>query len=76
MSRWRQQASNRGLPAPDAEPLNGISLVWRSHYAAALLEPTEATALANQGFDLVQFGSDETTWDSAFTQLARFLELT
>lgn len=74
LSRWREQASKRGLPVADAQGLDGVPLVWRSHYAAATLEPAQTSALADRGFEIIHFGSDETAWDDAFTQLAKLLE--
>jgi Lhr-like helicase len=80
VSRWTAMARGRELPDADAEPLKvgeaRVSLAWRSHYVAAMLEELPAavvSALQDKGFELVLFGPDETTWDDSWSRLAKAL---
>ncbi|MCB9507620.1 MAG: DEAD/DEAH box helicase [Myxococcales bacterium] len=76
---WVMEASRRGLPSHDAEPLRvgsaSIALVWRRHYVAALLDELEADGLAlldDRGFEVIRFG-DRSAWSEAFDRLAAVL---
>ncbi len=79
IGRWIELACARGLPAPDPEPLAAgglrMPLVWRAHYALALLEDpgTARQELEDKGFDVVVFGPAETAWDEGFKRLAKLL---
>jgi hypothetical protein len=73
LGRWRIQAAARKLAPPDAEALNGLPLAWREHYVAATLEPTDTAALADKGFEVITFGTDETGWNDAFVRLTKAL---
>ena len=78
--RWIELARARELPAADAEPIAfgdaQVPLVWRAHYVVAILDDS-LTSLTNQledkGFEVIAFGSDETTWAESFTRLAKAL---
>ena len=43
--RWRAEASRRGIPEPDPEPLlagdRSVRFVWRRHYVAAVIDEAE-----------------------------------
>jgi superfamily II DNA/RNA helicase len=78
-SRWLAEASQRGIPAPDSDPLvvgsRSLRLVWRRHYVAAVVEEADHTglqALENLGFHVIQF-RDPATWNEAFARLATAL---
>ncbi len=76
LARWVEQARAAGLPHQDVEPyVDGtttIPLIWRTHYAAAVLEslpPSVTTKLEDKGFELQVFASDESTWPDLFVKL-------
>ncbi len=80
LARWLDRARALDLPRHDAEPLveRGIRipLVWRAHYAAALLDgsPTEvATSLEDKGLAVFTFGASDDTWGTTFERLAAAL---
>ncbi len=70
--RWRAALADRGLRAPDAEPLDGGWVGWRNDWVAASLTGQGGDALADQGFTLVSFG-DAAAWPAAFDRLATLL---
>ena len=79
--RWFAEASRRGIPAPDAEPLLAgacsVPRVWRRHYVAAIVDEAERSALQaleDLGFEVVQF-EDPAGWRVAFVRLATALGL-
>src|SRR5690606_20392071 len=78
-SKWLAMAASYGIPSPDREPLTlgdaSIPLVWREHYAAALLDRDKQLArqLGDAGFEVVIFQGDEATWPAAFSRLAAAL---
>jgi len=62
LGRWLAVASERSLPAPDGEPLvegkTKFPLVWRQHYAVAVIgKPNKAATerLINAGFEVIVF---------------------
>lgn len=78
-SRWRTVASTRALPGWDAQPLNvgdvALPFCWRSFYVVAAVPAAPAEVrrtLADQGFEVVEFG-DDSRWDEAFDRLAAAL---
>jgi hypothetical protein len=78
--RWLAAVRERKLPLPDAEPLSvegkPIPLVWRAHYAVAVLGEVPAAVgaqLEGKGFDIVTFVDEESTWAEPFDRLARAL---
>ena len=78
-ARWRAEASRRGLPAPDEEPLSvgewAVVRVWRKHYVAAIIDDADLPAtkpMENLGFEVIWF-DDPTDWRDAFGQLAAAL---
>jgi superfamily II DNA/RNA helicase len=80
LARWFELARVRELPRPDTEPLAAGSahfpLAWRAHYVAAVLDEALASIagqLEDKGFEVIVFGSDETTWADSFTRLAKSL---
>jgi hypothetical protein len=80
VAKWMGEATARGLPAPDVEPLQvgnaRLSLIWRSHYLAASIEspgPKLLEALAERGIEIVAFGTDERGWDAGWARLATAL---
>jgi hypothetical protein len=80
LGRWMEQSRGSGLPTPDLEPLavndTRLPLVWRAHYAVALLGRADADSLAllaSRGFEVVVFESSESTWPKAFARLAAAL---
>jgi hypothetical protein len=73
--RWLSEASRRGIPAPDSEPLvagdRSVRWVWRKHYVAVVIDSAErhaSRALEDLGFDVIQF-EDPVGWNAAFTRL-------
>ena len=79
LGRWSAEASRRGLPAPDSEPLTAgdgsVRCVWRGHYVAALVDEAEnpaLQALEDLGFEVVQF-EEPAGWNAAFARLASAL---
>jgi hypothetical protein len=52
-----------------------VTLVWRSHYVAALFEQDNALAskLDNKGFAVVVLGKSEAQWTESTAALARLL---
>lgn len=77
--KWLVEAAGHGIPVPDDGPLvmGGVQvqLVWREHYAAALLKsmPDVERQLADAGFEVVTFGDAEADWPHAFSRLASAL---
>ena len=76
---WRAEASRRGIPPPDAEPLvaaeRSVSRVWRMHYVAALIDEADRPALQpleDLGFEVIRF-EDPAGWRAAFARLASAL---
>jgi hypothetical protein len=76
---WRAALASRGLPLPDAEPLDpgapSTTPGWRDHFVAATLAGVpESTRqrLADLGFALVSF-EDQADWPAAFDRLAPLL---
>ncbi len=77
--RWLAEASRRGIPAPDPEPLaagdHSVRRVWRKHYVAAVIDEADRPALqalSDLGFDVIQF-EDPAGWNAAFARLAAAL---
>jgi hypothetical protein len=77
--RWLAEASRRGIPAPDPEPLvaadRSVRAVWRKHYVAAVIDEADRPALQAMeelGFDVIQF-EDPAAWNAAFARLASAL---
>jgi len=77
--RWLVEASRRGIPAPDLEPLvaadRSVRAVWRKHYVAAVIDEADRPALQAMeqlGFDVIQF-EDPAAWNAAFARLASAL---
>lgn len=81
LARFRELARARGLPSPDAEPLNvgevQVPLVWRGHYVAVLLLDgalAEVTSqLEDKGFEVIAFDGDESAWAASLERLTRAL---
>lgn len=80
VASWLVRLRAMELPAPDNEPFvvggRQVPLVWRSHYAVALLETPDAelvTQLGDKGFEIVSFGSDMQDWDEPFARLVKLL---
>jgi hypothetical protein len=78
--RWLELARGLKLPATDATPLvvgtAQVPTVWRSHYVAAILDDSTAPPtgeLEAKGFEVIVFGSDESSWPDAFARLAKAL---
>lgn len=76
---WLAEATRRGLPRPDAEPLvlagGFVPLIWRKHYIAAVLAKSTSTVnseLEDLGFEVIHF-DDDATWDVAFRRLVAVL---
>jgi hypothetical protein len=81
LGRWLAAGAERGLPAPDRDPLTVVGvqlpLVWRQHYVAAVLgeiSPQAATALEDRGFVVTMFSDDnDHSWGDGFARLAAAL---
>ena len=78
-SRWREEATRRGIPAPDPKPLiageRSVRCIWRKHYVAAIIEEADRPAvqpMEDLGFEVVQF-EDLEDWRPAFARLASAL---
>jgi hypothetical protein len=76
---WLAEASRRGIPAPDPQPLAAagcsVRRVWRKHYVAAVIDEAErpaVQALSDLGFDVILF-EDPVGWNAAFARLASVL---
>jgi hypothetical protein len=76
---WASDASRRGLPPADAEPLvigpTMVRFIWRRHYVAVFHdEPSAEVAahLEDLGFEVIRFG-DRSTWHAAFERLGEVL---
>lgn len=76
----RELIRTRELPRPDSEPLvaagSPVSLVWRTHYVAASLDPLPddaVRALDDRGFVVVVLGRDQTAWNDSLSRLAAAL---
>ena len=79
--QWREEATRRGIPAPDPKPLvageRSVRCVWRRHYVAALIDEADRPALQpmeDLGFEVIQF-EDPAGWRAAFARLASALGL-
>ena len=79
--RWRAEASRRGIPEPDPEPLvagsRSVPFVWRRHYVAAIIDEADRPAvqpMEDLGFEVVPF-DDPARWREAFARLASALGL-
>jgi hypothetical protein len=76
---WLSVVRAAGLPGPDLEPLSvdgrAVSLVWRAHYVAALLEPDPpfSTKLEDKGFAVVVLGADSDARAESIAALAKLL---
>ena len=78
-TRWRAEASRRGIPVPDPKPLvageRSVPCVWRKHYVAAVIDRADHPALQpmeDLGFEVIQF-EDPAGWSAAFARLAAAL---
>lgn len=71
---WLAELEARGLPAPDADPLQGGLLGWRADFVCVRLADDEAdgAALADQGYEVVRF-AEPASWPEAFDRLAQLL---
>jgi hypothetical protein len=76
LAHWVAQARELGLPHQDTEPyIDGecvIPLVWRTHYAVAVLErlpPSVQSKLEDKGFEVHDFTVDASAWDAVFGRL-------
>jgi Lhr-like helicase len=80
LSRFVELADARGLPRPDAEPLelneHSLPLAWRTHYVVAALgalaQDAHAT-LQDRGFEVFTFAGSEDAWADTFSRLAAAL---
>ena len=77
--RWWAEASRRGIPESDQEPLSvadrTVRPVWRRHYVAAIIEDADLPAvgpLEDLGFEVVRF-ENAPDWRDAFGRLATAL---
>ena len=77
--QWLAEASRRGIPAPDPEPLvagdRSVRCVWRRNYVAAVVDEAERPALQameDLGFEVVRF-EEPAGWKAAFARLASVL---
>jgi len=77
--RWWAEASRRGIPESDQEPLfvadRTVRPVWRRHYVAAIIEDADLPAvgpLEDLGFEVVRF-ENAPDWRDAFGRLATAL---
>jgi superfamily II DNA/RNA helicase len=80
LGRWMERLDRLGLTTPDREPLPAAGavfpLVWRNHYAVAVLGSGDEHGLkhlAGLGFEVVVFESSESTWTEPFRRLAAAL---
>lgn len=79
VARWLAYARARELPPPDSEPLvideQPVALVWRDHYAAALVSAsnTLSAKLEEKGFEVVVLGENDTAWGEPTSALAKLL---
>jgi ATP-dependent helicase YprA (DUF1998 family) len=80
IARWLQCAAEANIPAPDDQPLSygegRMPLVWRDHYAVALVgaaSPDAVARLQDRGFEVIEFGDAETGWAPLFLRLAKVL---
>ena len=78
-ARWREEATRRGIPAPDPKPLiageRSVRCIWRKHYVAAIIDEADRPAvqpMEDLGFEVVQF-EDLEDWRPAFARLASAL---
>ena len=77
--QWFTEASRRGIPKPDGEPLvagsQSVRRVWRKHYVAAVIDETDRRAIQameDLGFDVIEF-EEPATWSAAFARLTTAL---
>ena len=80
-NRWLAEATRRGIPAPDPNPLvageRSMRCVWRKHYVAAIIDETDRPALQpleDLGFEVIQFEESE-DWRAPFARLTSALGL-
>ena len=78
-NRWRAEATRRGIPDPDPNPLvvgeRSVPRVWRKHYVAAIIDEADRPALQpmeDLGFEVIRF-EDPAGWNAAFARLASAL---
>ncbi len=76
---WLKEATRRGIPAPDPEPLSAgdrsVRYVWRRHYVAAVIDNTDLPAqqaMEDLGFEVIHF-EDPAGWNTSFAMLASAL---
>jgi hypothetical protein len=76
---WLAFAAQQDLPPPDGDALvvdgRSVTLVWRTHYVAALLQPDAqlSTALQAKGLAVVVLGIDETAWLQSVPEIRELL---
>lgn len=77
--RWLAEASRRGIPAPDPEPLmagdRSVRRIWRKHYVAAVIDEADSPAvqaMEDLGLEVIRFESPE-GWSTSFARLASAL---
>ena len=80
-ARWREEATRRGIPDPDPNPLvaaeRSVRCVWRKHYVAAIIDEADRPALQpleDLGFEVIQF-EDPEDWRAPFARLTSALGL-
>jgi len=79
-SEWVRAVLARGLPAPDAVPLQiadvDVTAVWKRHWAAAVPADTSdhvVRTLDERGYNVVRFSAEPATWAAALDELASYL---
>ena len=79
--KWREEATRRGIPDPDPNPLvageRSVRCVWRKHYVAALIDDADRPAvqpMEDLGFEVIQF-QDPEDWRAPFARLTSALGL-
>ena len=77
--KWREEATRRGIPDPDSNPLavgeRSVRRIWRKHYVAAIIDEADRPAvqpLEDLGFEVIQF-EDPEDWRAPFARLASAL---
>jgi hypothetical protein len=78
-SDWATQATARGVPPADAEPLvvggAKVPLVWRRHYVVAIHDHASPDVIAwldDLGFEVIRFEA-RSAWPGAFERLLSLL---